>query len=269
MTTNKTKLQLLLMGESGGGKTLTALELALRYGDVFVADFDDNFSSAASFATDVAKELGNENKVTADNLISENELMECIEDGVLDSELIAQKKISKFKKIVAGFVQDMRASKSFPFQTLIVDSYTTWNQAAKALSELQYEDGVRTGKFKGDNMFKVYDLLQKEILSTLVSLKALPINLILIAHDEVKQKGSGAQSVAVAAIAGQGNSDKDIMKIFGERLRAIRPSGTKGRSKLSIGGAFTKCSRLTAITASGLIDDAARLNLFDEIALKK
>jgi adenylate kinase family enzyme len=269
MTPTKTKLQLLLMGESGGGKTMTAIELALRYGDVFIADFDDNYSSSADFTTSVAAELSNGNKVTADNLISEDELMDCIEDGILDSELIAQKKINKFKKIVASFVHDLKTKKEFPFQTIIVDSYTTWNQAAKALAELEYDAGVRQGKYKADNQFKVFDILQRDILSTLVSLKALPINLILIAHDETKQKGSGQNSIAVPSLAGQGSSEKDILKIFGERVRAIRPQGTKGRSKLSLGGAFTKCSRLSAISPSGLIEDARRLDLFDEIALKK
>jgi len=268
MTPAKTKLQLLLMGESGGGKTMTAIELALRYGDVFIADFDDNYSSSADFTASVAAELGNGNKVTADNLISEDELMDCIEDGILDSELIAQKKINKFKKIVTSFVQDLKTKKAFPFQTVIVDSYTTWNQAAKALAEMEYDIGLRQGKYK-DNAYKVFDILQRDILSTLVSLKALPINLILIAHDETKQKGSGQNSVAVPSLAGQGSSEKDILKIFGERIRAVRPQGTKGRSKLSLGGAFTKCSRLSAISPSGLIEDARRLDLFDEIALKK
>lgn len=174
-------LKLLLVGESGVGKTCFASEIP---GKTYIIDFDGKVSSLAKYL-----EHHNPTKISE-----------------IDFESFTPNKENQFR-VYRKFEQHLSnieiaiAQEKFPFQTLFIDSITTMVDAMM-IETIADSPGLKRPA-PGVAALQDYLVLNTRFIPLIQRLLALPLNVIMTAHVKVEKDEASGELVRSALLHGQ------------------------------------------------------------------
>lgn len=176
-------LKILVEGDSGIGKTCYA---ATFPGKILILDFDAKADSAAAFlkSKDMTEQLNN------------------IEVEQFPPQL-AVSPIDALNKIIAEkFIPQQRAGK-MEFQTLVLDSITTFSAATLA-HIVKTNPGIKRNETKQGPQpgLQDYGILRREFQKLIPGLLSLPCNVIMLAHIAVEKDEATGQILRHAMMDG-------------------------------------------------------------------
>lgn len=182
---------ILLYGPVGCGKTALALTLGER---AQIADMDDGLKTGLSL------------KDSMYNMRTQVDVRQFLETNLPKTAVAFR----GFKSFVYGLPADIQA-KRWPFQALIIDSLTTWADAA---TKYIMSNG---GRIDDAPEIQHWGLSFNEITNVLGVIRTLPVPVILIAHEQVKSIGKGLNAEEKLEIAVSGkNLPSKITRYFDE-----------------------------------------------------
>lgn len=167
-------LKILVVGESGIGKTCYA---ATFPGKVLILDFDNKADSAAAF-------LRHQNKTDQLNAVEVEQFPAQLGISPIDalSRIIAEK-----------FIPQQKAGK-MEFQTLVIDSITTFSSATLA-HIVKTNPGIKRNETKQGPQpgLQDYGILRREFQRLIPGLLSLPCNVVMLAHIAVEKDEATGQ----------------------------------------------------------------------------
>jgi len=174
----KKGLKLLLIGDSGAGKTVGAASFP---GKTYVADFDKKISSAAKYLTQHNPE----------------KLKDITYDAYLSGTLTPAE---QFNQALGNF----KSQSTFPYDNIVLDSLTTYSDEVMKYV-IKENPGIKRMLTKGAQVpcqqdYQIVRIYFKQMIAALV---ALPCNVIVIAHIETDKDELTGQVVRSAMMAGK------------------------------------------------------------------
>jgi ABC-type dipeptide/oligopeptide/nickel transport system ATPase component len=157
-------VKLLLLGESGAGKTVLATSFPTP---IKVYDFDQKISSAAKF---YAKDTDRLSSIDVEQY----------------GKLPIKERMQKFLASVREIENLQHAGKPLPFKTLVIDSLTTLTNAIledyKKVSQL----GIKRA-LADVNAMQDYQLLQIHLTQLITGILSLDCNVVVIGHTQLEK----------------------------------------------------------------------------------
>lgn len=245
---NQLGIKLLQRGASGVGKTHRALQIALQYGPVLVLDFDGNVQRNVPLITKLDKTA----LVMVEDFLLDSDAQTFKVNGIMDTAKRDAERVTRISK----FVTESLMKDSLEFATIIVDTSTS-------LSELIF-NSLKSHPIWGQRKetMGMYGELGEITKKLYKDLAALPVNLIVNAHEEVDGNG-------VFQIVGHGKSASMWEKPFADKHRIIPGQKTlvpKVRAAMAEG---LVCGNAALLDADGFIKSEHIVSMFDDIAIRK
>lgn len=220
--------RVLMYGEVGSGKTAFALTVGERG---FVCDFDNGLRSGLSIKDKFSEAR---RKVEVRQFLEEN------------PETKATAWLA-FKSFVRSLPQAI-AEKRFTQKVLVIDSLTVMMDCA-----LRFVLANHGGSLGRAPQIQEWGLSYTEVKNVLAALMALPLAIVLIAHDQFKTyrvygEGSDTEDLLRISLAVTGkNTDKELFRFFDEiwycRGVPIEKGGTRFVFQTNPTGSITARSR--------------------------
>lgn len=243
-TATNSKLELLQRGMSGSYKSRASLRMGLRWGSVLVIDLDGNFSGLQSM---IPTELVDEVSVT--QFIDEKDKVAATVNGKLDIDKLGAAQFNNLQK----WIGENYNKPNCEFNTIVIDTYTQLAVLAEKAA-MQIPENLDP-----KNALKKFGWIKKEITELVIRLKHMPCNLIVNAHEEIKDGqfsivGIGsAHEVWTTMI-----NEKHRMKWAQDGKLVVQVSGSEG----------LKTSNANLADAKGTIDFKVAMGMFDKVAKK-